>query len=240
MFKNPTSRGNIRASGKVGNHAMIGLLAVVSIFGLLAFASCNGDKVSQAEAKAAAAEKNSAELSTKVNAELTQQKARIEELSAQVKAAEERTKKAEAATGVGQNQKTTAKNTESPAESAGPKAAKGPKELLNAVRVHSLAKEEGIALETKELEPALAACDKDGKLGLALCVMPKQTQYSAWFPVLVTWNDGAVATAVEARKVLACLQQQPAVKKDNDSGKNAAELVGRSAFNGACLPQPAK
>jgi septal ring factor EnvC (AmiA/AmiB activator) len=207
---------------------------VIGVF-LLAGASCTAEVARQAEAKAAQAEKNAnaarADLAT-CNESIDSIKTTIDRLEARVKEAEERAKKAEGAIAPAKVEKIM--NVGAKPAAPETKAAKGPKELPDAVRVHSLANKEDIALESKQLAPALKACDSDGKLGLAVCVKPKQTAYSAWYPVLVTWNTEAVTTIADARKVLGCLQKHPAVGHDNDSGKNDAELVVLATFTGGC------
>lgn len=236
MVANRMNPGSIRLGATSRRRGAFVPLAV--LVGLLAIAACNGDKISRTEAKAA-----EAELTAKVaavTADLAKERARIEALSAQMKAAEERAKKAEPAPAVAKTEQVQAAAKAPAAPTTKAVTTVKPADA-DTIRVHALADASQIADENTDMAPALKACDNDGKLGLSLCVLPKQTEYSKWLPVLVTWNKGTISSVSEARALLGCLQKQPAVKRDKDKAdKNAAELALRSAYEGDCLSPPAK
>lgn len=242
MIENRRNSGNKRVGQTARHHVVEELLAIVSIFCLLISASCNNEKVSQAEARALKAEKDNIVLAGGVglaNAELIKQIARVRDLEAQVKAAEARVKAAPAVAAIDKVMETVKGVATKPATPATKLAAAVDPSQANAIRVHALAGEGQIAKENVEMAPVLRSCDKDGNFGLSLCVLPKQSEYSQWLPVLVTWN--ATLTPTEATALLGCLQNQPAVKKDkSNTNRNAAELALRSKFTGRCLLAPVK
>lgn len=248
MIENRSNSGGIRAGRIARNHFASGLLALVGIFCLLTTASCSDEKASQAEARAAQAEKKVAELTAEFDrfkASAAADKRLVDELHGKVAAAEARAKAAPVVAKVDKVIDVTSNGVAAKSSVSTEKAAtKVDLSKADAIRVHSLAASAGeaqLATEYKEMAPALKACDKDGKLGLALCVLPKQGEYSSWLPVLVTWSDGAVPTVADARNVLACLHKQRTVNSAvNKTEKNAAELVIRSSFSGDCAAAPAE